>query len=137
MPDSNHPSAQPFLLLFRGAGPEAHQHLTPSECEDMTRQWNEWFDSLAAQGKVQHGHPLGLGGRVVSGRKGEIVTDGPYAEAKEAIGGYFWLSVADLDEATAIARNCPGLSLGITVEVRPVAFCSPVLDGVQARPLKR
>lgn len=136
MPAPSHSEPQPFLLLFRGAGPEAHQHLTPAGREEMTRKWNEWFESLAAQGKVQHGHPLGLGGRVVSGRRGEVVTDGPYAEAKEAIGGYFWLSVADIDEATAIARNCPGLSLGITVEVRPVAAFSPVLEGVHARPRK-
>lgn len=136
MPENPPPPAQPFLLLFRGAGPESHQHLTPAEREAMTRRWNEWFDRLASQGKVQHGHPLELGGRVVSGRKGEIVTDGPYAEAKEAVGGYFWLSVADLDEATAIARQCPGLELGITVEVRPVAACSPVLAGVRARPIK-
>jgi hypothetical protein len=137
MPAPNtHSEPQPFLLLFRGAGPEAHQHLTLAEREEMTRRWNEWFESLAAQGKVLHGHPLGLAGRVVSGRRGQVVTDGPYAEAKEAVGGYFWLSVADIDEATAIAKDCPGLALGITVEVRPVAAFSPVLEGVHARPRK-
>jgi hypothetical protein len=62
------------------------------------------------------------------------VTDGPFAETKEIVGGYFFLSVADLDEATAIAQHCPGLPLGLTVEVRPVAECSPVLEGVPGRP---
>ena len=99
----------------------------------MTQQWNDWYDGLAAQGKVQHGQPLELEGRVVSGAKGERVTDGPYAEAKEVVGGYFFLTVADLDEATEIAKRCPGLPLGLTVEVRPVAKVSPVLRDLRGR----
>jgi hypothetical protein len=100
----------------------------------MAQQWNGWVERLAAQGKLPHAHPLGLGGRVVSGPTGQRVTDGPYAEAKEVVGGYFFLTVADLDEATAIAQQCPGLTLGLTVEVRPVAAFSPVLTAVNARP---
>jgi len=126
----------PFLLLFRNAGPETHQHLSPAERDQLMRQWNDWYDGLEAAGKVQHGRPLALNGRVVSGARGEKVTDGPYAEATEVIGGYFFLSVADLDEATEIAKHCPGLPLGLTVEVRPVADVSPVLEGVHGRPPK-
>jgi hypothetical protein len=126
--------ASSFLLLFRNAGPDTHQHLSPEERDDMTRQWNDWYDALARNGKVQHGRPLGLEGRVISGALGEHVTDGPFAETKEVVGGYFFLTVADLDEATAIAKNCPGLPLGLTVEVRPVAEVSPVLRGVRGRP---
>lgn len=100
------------------------------------RQWNDWYDGLEAAGKVQHGRPLALNGRVVSGARGEKVTDGPYAEATEVIGGYFFLNVADLDEATEIAKHCPGLPLGMSVEVRPVADVSPVLEGVHGRPPK-
>ncbi len=59
------------------------------------------------------------------------MTDGPYAEGKEIVGGYFMLAVADLDEATAIARQCPGLPLGMTVEVRQVIGQSPVLPEVR------
>ena len=127
-------STHAFLLLFRNAGPETHAHLSAAEREAMTRQWNDWYEGLAAQGKVQHGRPLGLGGRVVSGPRGQNVTDGPFAESKEVVGGYFFLTVADLDEATAIAKQCPGLALGLTVEVRPVADVSPVLEGVRGRP---
>jgi hypothetical protein len=123
-----------FLLLFRNAGPETHAHLSREQREELTRQWNAWYDGLATQGKVQHGRPLGLNGRVVSGARGERVTDGPYAEAKEVVGGYFFLTVADIDEATEIAKRCPGLPLGLTVEVRPVAEVSPVLEGVAGRP---
>jgi hypothetical protein len=128
------PPGSPFLLLFRNAGPETHQHLTPEQRAELTRQWNAWYDGLAARGKVEHGRPLALGGRVVSGPRGERVTDGPFAEAKEVVGGYFFLRVADIDEATAIAQQCPGLPLGLSVEVRPVADVSPVLEGVRGRP---
>jgi hypothetical protein len=121
------------MLLFRNAGPDVHAHLLPEQQRQLAKQWNDWFDSLASQGKVLHAHPLGLEGRVVSGSTGERVTDGPYAEAKEVVGGYFFLTVATIDEATVIAKGCPGLPLGLTVEVRPVAAVSPVLSGVNGR----
>lgn len=126
-----------FMLLFRNAGPETHQHLSAPEKLELTRRWNAWYEGLAAARKVRHGQPLGLGGRVVSGARGERVVDGPFAEAKEVVGGYFILDVTDLDEATAIARQCPGLPLGVTVEVRPLLAASPVLEGVPARPPSR
>jgi hypothetical protein len=134
MAQASTPAAASFMLIFRNAGPETHAHLTPEQQASLANQWNEWYDGLARQGKVEHGRPLGLGGRVVSGPKGERVIDGPYAEAKEVIGGYIFLKVVDLDEATAIAKQCPGLPLGLTVEVRPVADVSPVLRGVPGRP---
>lgn len=131
------PRTAPYLLLFRNAGPETHAGLTPKQREALAQRWNDWYDSLAAAGKVEHGQPLGLEGRVVSGRRGERVVDGPFAETKEVVGGYFMLNVADMDEATAIARQCPGLPLGLTVEIRPLAAVSPVLDAVRARAPRR
>lgn len=124
----------PFMLLFRNAGPETHSHLSAAEKAAMAKKWNDWFEGLAAQGKVEHARPLELGGRVVSGPGGARITDGPYAEGKEVVGGYFFLTVADLDEATRIAQQCPGLAVGLTVEVRPVADVSPVLTEVKGRP---
>lgn len=125
-----------FLLLFRNGGPDTHAHLSPEQRVELTNQWNAWYDRLAAEQKVQHGRPLGLGGRVVSGKNGERVTDGPFAEAKEVVAGYFFLNVSGLDEATEIARECPGLALGVSVEVRPVVDVSPVLENVRGRPPK-
>ncbi len=122
------------MLLFRNGGPETHQHLTAEQRVQLTQQWNDWYDGLAREGKVQHGQPLGLDGRVVSGARGERVTDGPFAEATEVVAGYFFLSVANLDEATEIAKGCPSLPLGLTVEVRPLAAVSPVLEDLRARP---
>jgi hypothetical protein len=55
-----------------------------------------------------------------------VVSDGPFAESKEAIGGYFLLDVASFDDAVAIARECPGLPYGVQVEVRPVAAECPL-----------
>lgn len=127
-PDS---STESYLLLFRNAGPDTHAHLTAEQRVQLTKQWNDWYDSLATRGKVEHARPLGLTGRVVSGAGGRSVVDGPYAEAKEVVGGYFFLKVANIDEATEIAKQCPGLPLGLTVEVRPVVEFSPVLEGVQ------
>lgn len=127
-------SASPYMLLFRNAGEETHGHLSSEQRANLTRQWNAWIEGLASAGKMQHGQPLGLTGRVVSGAKGEKVTDGPFAEAKEVVGGYVVVSAADLDEATEIAKGCPGLPLGLTVEVRPLTAVSPVLEGVRARP---
>ncbi len=130
-PEPTPPATSPFLLLFRNAGPESHAHLTDEQKAALTQQWNDWFAGLTAKGKLAQGRPLALGGRVVSGPQGRVVTDGPFAEAKEAVGGYFMLTVANLEEATEIAQQCPGLAIGLTVEVRPVLTCSPVLQGVR------
>lgn len=134
MTKSPTPPGAPFLLLFRNAGADTHARLTPAEREQLAQQWNDWYNRLAAAGKVEHARPLALEGRVVSGPRGQWVTDGPFAETKEIVGGYFFLQVADLDEATEIAKQCPGLPLGLTVEVRPIAAVSPVLETVCGRP---
>jgi hypothetical protein len=127
--NSNTPS---FLLIFRDRCPDCYQAISPEERQQLVEQWNDWYDTLSIQGKVRHGHPLEPGGRVISGRDGRV-TDGPYTEAKEAIGGYFMLTVADLDEATEIARRCPSLALGMTVEVRAIADVCAAL-GVRGKP---
>lgn len=122
---------QPFLLLFRDA-PGAYAAMSAQQRQQLMEQWNAWYDGLAAAGKVQHGHPLEAQGRVVSGPRGEKITDGPFAESTEGVGGYFYLTVADLDEATGIARGCPSLAHGMTIEVRPVADACAAL-GVRGR----
>ena len=134
MPTPSPTASSAFLLLFRNAGPDVHALLSPAERVALAQRWNDWYDGLAQRGKVKHGQPLELTGRVVSGARGERVTDGPFAEAKEVVGGYIFLTVADLDEATEIAKGCPGLPLGLSVEVRPVAGSSPVLENVPGRP---
>ena len=133
MPSVSAPSTSSFLLLFRNGGPDAHAHLTAAARAALTTQWNDWVERLSFQGTLEQGKPLGLGGRVVAGPKGERVTDGPYAEAKEVVAGYVMVRAANLDAATELAKGCPGLAIGLTVEVRPLQDFSPVLEDVRAR----
>ena len=82
---------------------------------------NAWFDRLTSQGKAKAGQPLAHEGKIVSGKNGRIVTDGPFAESKEAVAGYVLLQVGDLDEAVEIAKEWPLLEIhGVSIEVRPV-----------------
>ena len=83
------------------------------------------------EGKAVAGNPLEREGKIVSG-KNRVVSDGPFAESKEAIGGYFLLDVASMDEAVAIAQECPGLPYGARVEVRPVAGECPIAADIRA-----
>lgn len=126
----------PYLLIFRDSSSETYKAMSAEQRQELMQRWNEWYDGLAADGKVQHGHPLESQGRVVSGSRGERVTDGPFAEATEGIGGYFFLTVDSLDEATRIAQRCPSLPFGMVVEVRPVADACGTL-GVRGRPAKQ
>src|SRR5436309_3233227 len=112
-----------YMLLFRGT--DLRKGLSPEELQKVTDNWMAWFKRLTEEGKAIAGNPLEREGKIVSGKE-RIVSDGPFAESKEAIGGYFLLDVASMDEAVAIARDCPGLPYGISVEVRPVAGVCPI-----------
>ena len=83
-------------------------------------------ETATAAGKATAGAPLECEGKVVSGKRGRVISDGPFAESKETVGGYFLLKVNTLDEAVAIAQQCPGLPFGAKVEVRPVASECPL-----------
>ena len=108
-----------YMLLFRGN--DWDKGLSPEQLKKVIADWYAWFDGLIEEGRCTGGHPLLNEGKLVSGKKGRTVADGPFAESKEAIGGYLYLQVADEQEAIAIAQMCPGLDYGIVVEVRPVA----------------
>lgn len=109
-----------YLFIFRETAPERYEALSREERMQALARWNAWCDELAAQGKLRSGHTLEPTGRVVSGPAAKGTTDGPFAEAKEVVGGYFLLEAASLDEATAIAEQCPNLPYGMVVEVRPI-----------------
>ena len=121
------------MLIFRGN--EWFKGLSPEEMQAVAGQWMAWFQRLTAEGKATAGNPLEPVGKIVSGKNGQVV-DGPFAESKEAVGGYFLLQVKNLDEAVAIAQQCPGLPYGAVVEVRPVAEeCPMVEEGASERRL--
>src|SRR5215203_1312951 len=121
--DMNTQNQNGYMLLFRGN--DWTKSLSPEEKQKVTDQWMAWFRRLTDQRKAIAGNPLEPEGKIVSG-KNRVVSDGPFAESKEAIGGYFLLDVATFDDAVAIARECPGLPYGVQVEVRPVAAECPV-----------
>jgi hypothetical protein len=113
-------SAQ-YLLIFRESTPEVYEAMAADARATCLDRWNDWFEGLVSSGVALDGKPLESRRRVVSGQRGERVMDGPFAEAKEAIGGFFLVQAEDFDAATAIARQCPNLRHGMTVEVREVA----------------
>lgn len=116
---STTPEKADYLLLFRGN--EWELALPPEELKRVVTDWYAWFQRLVAEEKCVGGMPLLNTGKLVSGRKGRTVADGPFAESKESIGGYFHLQVANEAEAIQIAQQCPGLEFdGCVVEVRPV-----------------
>jgi hypothetical protein len=121
--NTNH-KAPEYMLIFRGT--DWSKGLSPEQMQQVASQWMAWFQRLIEQGKAISGAPLEPEGKIVSGKNGRVVADGPFAESKEAIGGYFLLRVDTLEEALAIAQQCPGLPHGARVEVRPVAEACPL-----------
>ncbi len=88
-----------------------------------------WVDRLGKAGIRRGAQPLVEEGRLVSGLKGATVTDGVFAESKEAIAGYFLIAVGSMDEAVRIAQECPILQYGAAIEVRPIAdHCKPMAE---------
>jgi hypothetical protein len=119
----NTQSQNGYMLIFRGT--DWYKGLSPEQMQQIADRWMAWFNGLKNEGTAVAGNPLEPEGRIVSG-KNRIVSDGPFAESKETIGGYFLLKVNTLDDAVTIAQQCPGLPYGIRVEVRPVAGECPV-----------
>jgi hypothetical protein len=112
------PTTPEYMLLFRGT--DWDRGLSSEEIQNVMSRWIAWLDRLTEQGKARAGQPLMDQGKVISGKKGQTVLDGPFAESKETVAGYILLQVDNLDEAVEIAKECPGLDYGLSVEVRLV-----------------
>jgi hypothetical protein len=83
-------------------------------------KWVAWMKELGANGYIkEQGHPLDGTGKVVRGT-GKTISDGPYAEAKDVVGGFMVIEAKDLSQAAEISKGCPILEVGGSVEVRPV-----------------
>jgi hypothetical protein len=91
---------------------------------EMTKRYMTWAEGLRQKGRLAGGEKLAAGGvRHIKVRDGKpVASDGPYAEAKDVIGGYFVIEAKDAAEAEAIAKDCPHLGLAATnwVEIRPI-----------------
>jgi hypothetical protein len=107
-----------FLFVFRNDYKATPQG-SPEEMQAMMKKWMDWVGGIAAQNKlVDRGNRLTSGGKVV--KANNVITDGPYTEIKELIGGYTIVKADSLDEATALAAGCPILEVGGNVEVREI-----------------
>jgi hypothetical protein len=105
-----------FTYLFRGRGTSA----SPEEMQRHMEKWVAWFKELGAKGHIKEpGHPLAPTGKTVTGKQ-KIISDGPYAEAKDLVGGYMLIEAKDLAHAAEISKGCPILEVGGSVEVRPI-----------------
>jgi hypothetical protein len=108
-----------FLLLFRG-GAAATAGQSPEQMQAQMQKWVQWMEKLTKQGKMAGAQPLEPAGKTVSGKK-KVVSDGPFAEGKELVGGYLVCKADSIEEAVEISKECPLLEHedGV-VEVRAI-----------------
>ncbi len=106
-----------YILLFRGGKLE---NQSPEQSQAHMQKWVEWMTELGKQGKFIGAQPLVKTGRVVTGTK-KVISDGPFMEGKEMLGGYLICKADSYDEAVEISKNCPILEFdnGL-VEVREI-----------------
>ena len=114
--------AQYMLLLHQV--PNYNMELPREKMLEMTKRYMSWAESLGAKGKLAGGEKLTAGGvRLVKVKDGKpVVSDGPYAELKDVVGGYFVIEAKDQAEAEAIAKDCPHMAISAAnwIEIRPI-----------------
>jgi hypothetical protein len=107
-----------FLFVYRGAS-GAVAEMTPEEMQQHMQKWEKWIGEGMRKGWMTNpGDALTPEGRVVSAK---VITDGPFVESKEIVGGYSIVQADSIDAAAQLAKGCPGLLVGGTVEVRTLA----------------
>jgi hypothetical protein len=104
-----------FIFLFRGGESVG----SPEQMQKHMQKWQSWMQELGKKGNFKAGEPLEKGGKVVKGSR-KAVTDGPFAEAKDLVGGFMLISASNLDEAVELSKGCPIFEHEGIVEVRPV-----------------
>lgn len=105
-----------FLYMYRGG----ERPGSPEQMEQQMQKWGAWMKQLSEKGHIKDpGHPLERAGKVVQGKQ-RTVTDGPYAEAKDLVGGYTLVEAKDLAHAAELSSGCPIFDIGGLVEVRPI-----------------
>jgi hypothetical protein len=105
-----------YMFLFRGGDVS---NLSPQQQEAQMQLWLAWVEKLTKSGRYLSGEPLLPGGKTISGSK-RTVTDGPFTESKEVVGGFFIVNAKDYNEAVEMAKEAPDFSIGGSVEVREV-----------------
>ena len=111
-----------FVMLFRNS-PTGDARPSPEVMQEFAKKWDVWLAAISAKNRFVSGSRLSFEGRIL--KPGNIITDGPYAEVKEILGGFISVRAESLDEAFEMAYGCPILLLGGYVEVRPVMGNNP------------
>ncbi len=104
-----------YLLLFRGG--LNFKTASPDQLQNSMIKWQKWLGELQKENKLGVGQRLTAEGKLLTGAK-KGVTDGPYAEGKEIIGGFQFIKASSFDDAVSIARGCPIFDFGGNVEIR-------------------
>lgn len=102
-----------FLYVFRG-GHEGYEQQSPEEMQVHMEKWGIWMQKVSAEG-----YPLEAEGKVVH-QSGEVITDGPFTEGKEIVGGYVSLPAKDMDHAIVLSKECPIFEFGGSIEIREI-----------------
>jgi hypothetical protein len=107
-----------YLFLYRSAANNGN--LSPEQGQQIMQKWINWLRELGESGHLKdQGQPLEPTGKLVKG-KAKTVTDGPFAEAKDLIGGYTLIEARDINEAAELSKGCPIFEQDGAVEVRPI-----------------
>src|SRR6201981_1611441 len=105
-----------FVFLYRGGARDG----SPEQMQQTMQKWMAWLKGLGEQGHIKdQGQPLERTGKLVKGKQ-KTVTDGPFAEAKDVVGGYPLIEAQNLEQAVELSKGCPILDVDGGVEVRPV-----------------
>jgi hypothetical protein len=105
-----------FVYLYRGGDRSG----SPEQMQQVMQKWMAWFKQLSDKGHIKSpGHPLERTGKLVKGSQ-KTVTDGPFAESKDVVGGYTLVEARDLEQAVELSKGCPIFEREGMVEVRPV-----------------
>ena len=107
-----------YMYLFRG-GDAADKEQSPEQMQAHMQKWMVWIKDLSEKGLYLGGEPLHKAGTVVAGAE-KLVTDGPFAEGKELVGGYFLIKTDSMETAVELSKDAPLLENGGSVEVREI-----------------
>jgi hypothetical protein len=119
-----------YLMLVSDNG--WYNHVSAEELQAALDKFGAWFEEQNQKGIAGPSAPLVREGAIITSKGGRVtVADGPFAESKEAIGGFFTLNVGSMEEAIAVAKGCPITEYGGTIEVRPIAAECPLMSRVR------
>lgn len=107
------------MLIFHGGSDIAPELRAPEAMQAHMQKWFAWIEQLKKDNRYVSGEPLEPSGKFVSGPK-KVVTDGPFAESKELVGGFFIVNAKDINDAVKLCDGYPDFVYNGKVQVRPV-----------------